>query len=260
MNNSTVVAVVANYKYLRKYFNNFISQLRINGNYSEDVLIITSYFTPTFLIPMIRRDKKVKVVRYKNINFSTKTILSLKNLDTGSQPNRYKTKKFQWNKIHLFDIFLKKWDFVFYLDLNMQIHHDINSILNLKPKNVLFARSDSYPENKRTLASQFDKKHKIYEKLSKKFNLDTTKYFQTGILYFDTKIVNSKTKKEIIELVEKYPLSTTNEQGIMNLYFKFQLGVYEELPLKIEGKTSYFYWLLEYEEVIITKQNQIQYK
>ena len=260
MNNSTVVAVVANYKYLRNYFNNFISQLRVNGKYSDEVLIVTSYFTPTFLIPRIRRDKKVIVVRYKNINFSTKTIHSLKSLNTGLQPNRYKTKKFQWNKVHLFDIFLKKWDFVFYLDLNMQIHHDINNILNLKPKNVLFARSDSYPENKRTLASQFDKEHKIYEKLSKKFNLDTTKYFQTGILYFDTKIVNSKTKKEIIELVEKYPLSTTNEQGIMNLYFKFQLGVYEELPLKIEGKTSYFYWLLENEEVIITKQNRIQYK
>jgi len=260
MNNSTVVVVVANYKYLRKYFNNFISQLRVNGKYSGEVLIITSYFTPTFLIPKIGNDSNVKVVRFKNINFSTKTIKSLKNLNTGLQPNRYKTKKFQWNKVHLFDIFLKKWDFVFYLDLNMQIHHDINSILNLKPKNALFARSDSYPENKRTLSSQFDTEHKIYEKLSNKFDLNTTNYFQTGILYFDTKIVNPATKKEIIELVDKYPLSITNEQGIMNIYFKFHLGIYEELPLKIENKTSYFYWLLENEEVIITKQNRIQYK
>lgn len=260
MNNSTVVAVVANYKYLRKYFNNFISQIRVNGKYSGEVLIITSYFTPTFLISKIRKDVNVKIVRFKNVNFSTKTINNLKNLNTGLEPNRYKTKKFQWNKIHLFDTFLKKWDFVFYLDLNMQIHHDINNILDLKPKNVLFARSDSYPENKRTLSSQFDKEHKIYEKLSKEFNLSTTKYFQTGILYFDTKIVNPKTKKEILALADKYPLSITNEQGIMNLYFKFQLGIYEELPLKIENKTTYFYWLLENEEVIVTKQNRIQYK
>ena len=260
MNNSTVVAVLANNKYLRKYFNNFISQLRVNGKYNGEVLIITSYFTPTFLIQNIRKDKKVRVVRFKNINFSAKTINNLKNLNTGLQPNRYKTKKFQWNKLHLFDIFFKKWDFVFYLDINMQIHHDINNILNLKPKNVLYARSDSYPENKRTLSSQFDTEHKIYDKLSKKFNLNTTKYFQTCILYFDTKIINPNTKKEIVELVDKYPLSITNEQGIMNLYFKFQLGVYKELPLKIENKTSYFYWLLENEEVIMTKQNRIQYK
>ena len=134
MNNTTVVAVVANYKYLRKYFNNFISQLRVNGKYSGEVLIITSYFTPTFLISKIRKDVNVKIVRFKNVNFSTKTIDNLKNLNTGLEPNRYKTKKFQWNKLHLFDTFLKKWDFVFYLDLNMQIHHDIGLTRTQKTK------------------------------------------------------------------------------------------------------------------------------
>jgi len=77
MNNSTVVAVVANYKYLRKYFNNFISQIRVNGKYSGEVLIITSYFTPTFLISKIRKDVNAKIVRFKKVNFSTKTINNL---------------------------------------------------------------------------------------------------------------------------------------------------------------------------------------
>jgi len=260
MNNSTVVAVVANYKYLRKYFNNFITQLRVNGQYNGEILLVTSYFTPTFLINKINKDNNVKVVRFKNINFSIKTKNVLKNLNTGMQPNRYKTKKFQWNKLNLFDIYLKNWDFVFYIDLNMQIHHDINNIFNIKPHNKLFARSDSYPENKRTLSSQFDMEHKIYKDLSTKFNLKTTKYFQTGILFFDTKIITHKTKKEIIDLIEKYPISITNEQGVLNLYFKFFLDIYEELPIKIGSRTSYFYWLLENEEVIITKQNRTQYK
>ena len=260
MENSTVVAVVANYKYLKKYFYNFITQLRINGMYNGDVLVITSFYTPTFLIRSLNKDKNVKVKRFKNINFNSKTKKYLNELNTGIQPNRFKTKKFQWNKLNLFDPYLKKWRFVFYLDINMKIHKNINKLLEIKPHNVLFARSDSYPDYITKLSSQFDQTNLLFEKLESRYYLNTTNYFQTGILYFDTSIINEKTKKDILNLVDEFPISTTNEQGILNLFFKYETNVYTELPLIVDEKTTYFYWLLPNEEIIITKQDRIKYK
>ena len=40
--NSSVVAVVGNYKFLKKHLNKFIKELTINGCYSGEVLVLTS--------------------------------------------------------------------------------------------------------------------------------------------------------------------------------------------------------------------------
>ena len=79
-------------------------------------------------------------------------------------------------------------------------------------------------------------------------------------MYFDTEIIESSTFREIISLVEKYPISITNEQGILNLYFLFINKKYSELDLYIDGKLTYFYWKTKDSEVIITKSLRQQYK
>ena len=64
-----------------------------------------------------------------------------------------------------------------------------------------------------------------------------------------------------IQIVEKYPCSKTNEQGILNLYFLKKPGLYVELPSHIdENLLTYYYWRLEDKLIIITKQNVEQYK
>jgi hypothetical protein len=119
-----VVAVVSNFKFLKNNFNNLYDQLRVRGNYQGEILIITSKFTPCFLIRSIRKKNQVKVLRFKNIKFDKITELELNNLETFNDPNRNLTKKFQWHKLHLFDERMKNWDYVFYLDINMKIHYD----------------------------------------------------------------------------------------------------------------------------------------
>ena len=79
-------------------------------------------------------------------------------------------------------------------------------------------------------------------------------------MYFDTKIINDQTKNQIINLVNKYPITKSNEQGILNLYLYLEKKIYRELPSKIEGYTSYFYWKLPDEKIIITKQLTDQIK
>ena len=98
---------------------------------------------------------------------------------------------------------------------------DLNKILKVKPQDKIFARCDSFPSFDRKLSSQFDQTNDLFSKLNDSFDLETSNYFQTGILYFDTSIISKNTKKDLLELAKEYPISITNEQGIMNLYFKF---------------------------------------
>jgi hypothetical protein len=44
-------------------------------------------------------------------------------------------------------------------------------------------------------------------------------YFQTTMMLYDTKIIKENTFNDLYDLTLEYPISTTNEQGIMALYF-----------------------------------------
>jgi len=72
-------------------------------------------------------------------------------------------------------------------------------------------------------------------------------------LYFDTKIIDNNTFQEIIDLVNMYPISITNEQGILNLYYKFINPKYNELIDYIDGKLCYYYWYDKADNTIISK-------
>ena len=250
---SIAICVVGNFRYLSKHLNTFINQVRNEGCYSGPILILTSRLTLKSLIPLDDRSN-LTFFTFKKIKFSKLAEKSLKILDTGDQPNRHVTKNFQWHKLHLFDEKLKKWGYIFYMDINMKIHSDINPILDLKEKTILFANEDSNYENNWKLSGQFDASHPQYLELKKNFNLNVTNYFQTGILFFDTEIIKNNTKNDLIDLVEKYPISKTNEQGIMNLYFYFIKNIYKTLPRKVNKNITYSYWETE-ETSIITKQS-----
>ena len=64
----------------------------------------------------------------------------------------------------------------------------------------------------------------------------------------------------LIKLAEEYPISITNEQGIMNLYFIFAKNIYEDLPVHTNDGLVYYYWLLENKKIYITKQNRTRNK
>lgn len=258
MNDSIAICFTADFKYLYKNINRILKQLKDQGNYFGDIVIITNLFTPTFLLGIRNKKNNIYILRFKKIRFSKSANYMLNNLDV--KFNRHKNKRFQWQKLYLFHTRLKKWKYVFYLDINMNIHYDINKLLSIKPENVLFARADGYPDYKWKLKSQFDSSSKLYEKLRSSYNLEISNYFQTGLLYFDTKIIEKKTLVDLINLVEKYPISVTNEQGIMNLYFIFIKKLYVELTNYVDSKISYYYWKLPDQEIIITKSINEKFK
>ena len=148
-----VVCFVANFKYLYKNFPRIYQQLRSNGNYKNEVLVITTLISPTFLIKHLNKKNNVTILRFKKIRFDKLTENSFKNLKVDI--NRHITKNFQWHKLYLFHTKLKKWQYIFYMDINMSIHHDINNLLRETPNNNLLARADGYPTYKWKLKSQY---------------------------------------------------------------------------------------------------------
>jgi hypothetical protein len=257
-NSNLAICVVADFRYLYKNFSRIYEQLRTNGKYSGDILVITSILCPSFLIKAISQKNRITVFRFKKLKFNTNTEKILKNLK--SEPNRHNTKRFQWQKLHLFNKKLKRWQYIFYIDINMNIHHDINKILEIKPQNELFARADAYPNYDWKLSSQFDQSNRLYDKLRSKYDLEINNYFQTGLMYFDTEIISNTTMKKIISLLNEFPISITNEQGLLNLYFIFIKNQYKHLVEEVDGKLSYYYWNSKDKNVIITKSLVEKYK
>ena len=259
MKKNLAVCVVGNFNYLKKYFPQFKKNLRNHGKYYGEIIIITSIWCPTFLLfSLFGRD--ITILRFKKIKFTKNTNVILNTNSSKGEPNRNINKSFQWHKLHLFDNKLKNWNYIFYLDLKSFIHGEITQFLKFLPENELLARSDTFPEYKNTLASQFDNNAKTFYELSKTYNLNTTNYFQSSLLFYDTKIINDETKNDLLAMAEMFPCSITNEQAIFNLYFIFEKNQYKEIVNYIDGNLTFYYWKLKNEKVLITKQNRTQYK
>ena len=158
------ICVVGNFKFLRRHLNEFILQVRENGYYKGDIVVLTSKYTPSIFL-RIKNKTNLKFLRFKKIKFDNTTNKILKPIDTNGQPNRHVHKRFQWHKVHLFDTKFKEWKYIFYIDINMSIHKDINPILKSKPKGLLYANRDATDHHDWILKNQFDTNHKKFNDL-----------------------------------------------------------------------------------------------
>ena len=122
----------------------------------------------------------------------------------------------------------------------MKILSDISPMLNEVTENTLLAHSDAYPDYQRTLSCQFDGKTfmNMYQSLSSTYNLNID-YFQTGIMLYDTSLIEENTFNELLTLAYKYPICNTNEQGIINLHFNCTKKVWKQICVKNEHTNFY---------------------
>ena len=240
---SQCVTVMANRQYLH-YFPTFYKNLRINGQYSGEINLITDNYI--HLTNFKRSNyENLNIFKFRGIKFSQNTLKKLNAIENG----RNLSKPFQWRKFHLFNPVFKEWKFNLYIDINMKINKDITPLLNLKKENKLIAPFDAYPNLDWRLETQFNGDAETMEVLRKDYDLNTRKYFQTGIMFYDTSIIKKDTIFSLIQLVEKYPVSKNNEQGIMNLHFLYDRNLY--FPL---DKDVYSYWSKNNSKAIITKK------
>jgi lipopolysaccharide biosynthesis glycosyltransferase len=227
------IVFVTNRLYYSKFKETY-RQLRENGKYKGEVVLIIG----DDLIDKEIEIPEIMIVKFPEIKFSENFYKFLSKVKTDG---RNVTKLFQWHKLYLFDSFFKKWDYILYIDCGMKIFNDISPIINSKLENTLLAHSDSYPQYKRKLINQFDISIQPYSNsLIKRFGRGLfIDYFQTGILLFDTKLIGENTLIELINLAEEYPISNTNEQGIVALYFTNIKPKWKQIVLEDEN-TKYY--------------------
>lgn len=225
----------------KSYFNKFINtcnQLITNGNYNGNICLVIGddLLNDDLLNCDVIKNNNILVKHFPNIQFPDEFFRINNNVQSDG---RNITKKFQWHKLHLFNTFFKKWKSIFYIDCGMTIYSDISRIIDQATENTLLAHSDAYPSYQWKLHCQFCKNNaEYYEKLSTTYDLNID-YFQTTLMLYDTSIINENTYDELFNLALEYPISRTNEQGIMALYFTNIKPLFKQI--KTHDETTYFY-------------------
>jgi len=233
------VVLVSNFAYFYRTFKT-IQELRTIGNYSDTVVLITDNnsileLTNNSLFYDFIKKYFVTLKTFENIDLTNILDKIKKKPFKQSIDGRELTKTFQWHKIHLFDIYFKQWKNIFYMDSGMNIYKPIDpfwEILNEYGNDVLLAHSDTYPMFKNNYKDQFDIESypDIFKELENLIDL-TCDNFQSTILLFNSNIIQKNTKNDLICLSNKFHISRTNEQGIMNIYFNGIYKLWEPLPV-----------------------------
>jgi hypothetical protein len=153
----------------------------------------------------------------------------------------------------MFQPFFKQWEYVFYMDTGMKIHSDMNILLDAFPrKGKLCAMSDTFPSYHWKLGGQFEHGLPPFQTLKERFDLEVD-YFQTCVVFFDTDLITDTLYQDIVNVNIEYPISRTNEQGIMNIYFVLMHPLWEQIAIGDEKQGYYIYKNVWNKPYIITK-------
>lgn len=227
----------------KPYFSKFLdtcNQLIHTGRYKGDICLVIG--------DDMRHDdvlncdtilaNRIQVKHFPNFRFSDEFRRMQESLNRGPHWVR---KLFQYHKLHLFDAFFKQWDYVFYLDCGIKIFGDVAPIIAEAKANTLLAHSDAYPRYEWKLRDQFDTTQKAaYLDLASRYNLNID-YFQTTMMLFDTRIIEPDTVENLRKLALHYPISITNDQGVIALYFTNIKPVFEQIRTNNETTNFYAY-------------------
>ena len=237
MSKDICVVFICNKAYFSKFINT-CNQLITNGKYNGNICLVIGddLHNDQMLNCDIIKNNNIIIKYFPNISFSEHFLDIQKKMN---RPPHWFQKQFQFHKFHLFNIFFKKWDYIFYLDCGINIFSDILPIINEITENTLLAHSDAYPTYKWKLHNQFDKNNiNYFTKLNNTYNLNGD-YFQTTIMLYDTKIIENDTYNNLLNLLIEYPISITNDQGIIALYFTNIKPLFKQI--KIHNEFLYFY-------------------
>jgi len=233
------------------YFDKFIqtaTQLVTNGEYKDDICLIIGddlHEDPEFLNHhnVFLTQYNIQIKYFPTHQFTPEFLEIQHSL---YRPQFLNDKRFQYHKMHVFNAFFKQWDYIFYIDAGTIIFQGIEPILNEKTPNTLLAHSDAYPKYTRTLYDQFEQipatptAHNIFTKLQANYpNINQTDYPQTTIMLYDTQIITPTTYTDLMNLLYEYPISNTNEQGIIALYFTTIRPVWKQI--KTNNQYTHFY-------------------
>jgi len=263
MEKDICVVFVCNKKYINKFLETYKQLINI-GNYNDDICLIIG----DDLLDYNFNDIKIIVKHFPDLYFGEEWNEMNNSIKSYFRKGVWE-KKFQFHKFYLFHSFFKKWNYILYIDCGMHIFSNIKPILDEKKEGVLFANRDGLDfEGKYgglTLRDQFilsfnnDNQKYYFDKLNNNYNLDILS-LQTGLLLYDTNLINDDTFSDLINLNKEYPIATKNDQSIISLYFTYIKPVWKQLKRKDENIYYYDSVKCVKEKYIMIKWNTKKYE
>jgi len=195
---------------------NTIEDIRIRGQFFGDLIVMTDglfKIDPRFIIRM-----NLIVKEYPDVDVS-ELLEKIHQHPFRDSDGRELHKTKQWNKLYVFDVFFKQWDFVFFVDAGLRIFNRVDYFYPKIHENAIVALDDGHPEFTKKFDSQIELSNtKIVEKLKLIYDIHSS-YFLNCLFIFDTQLIQENTLWNLIELINEYPICKTNEMAIMNIYF-----------------------------------------
>jgi hypothetical protein len=229
----------------KNYFDKFIktcSQLISRGEWKGDICLVigddlvNDKMLECDFITNLYKTNNFTIKHFPDINFSQDFLNLQKILN---RPSEWVKKIFQFHKFYLFNVWFKKWDYIVYLDCGITIYSNIQPMLCCMEANTMLAHSDAYPGYHKKLSCQFDRnKSEHFNKLANLYNIEVD-YFQTTIMLYSTDIIEETTYDNLVKLLLEYPISITNDQGIISLYYSVIKPHFKQI--KINDGSTYFY-------------------
>jgi len=151
----------------------------------------------------------------------------------------------QWEKLHIFDSYFKRWQRIVFLDAGIRIFDDIKFLLELDYKNKILAPIDGkhYQHNKFKDQLSYDNQEAFNYLMSQyDSSILTSNHMLNCIWIYDTNILDLCDKNKLLDAMNNYPLCRTNEMGIMNLLFHFKYNLWQPFPVKASNGKYLFDW------------------
>lgn len=233
---SWILVLVANEPYLSKAFQT-IKQARTIGGWRDTICLLcpeTLQFDEMNLCFIENYSILILKIPYRSVE----ALLRLWNQNPDHPNFSYvATRPFIYQKFNVFNTFFKQWDVVFYLDAGCQIQGPLERIKqSCEPDGILYAHSDTYPTYEWKFDRQFSFEiapESMVTELKTLYNFNVD-YFQSTLMIFDTKLIDETTVELLFSFAEKYPFSFRMDQGIINLLFLCEMGVWRQIPLSDE--------------------------
>jgi hypothetical protein len=224
----------------KPYFEKFVTtchQLVTNGKYTGPICLVIGddLLNDTCLQHPLIRTHNIQIKHFPTDKFPNEFLYIQSKM---SRESHWANKLFQYHKLNLFHSYFKKYDYILYLDCGITIYSDILPILDERRPNTILAHSDAFPTYKSKLHDQFEKNNVFYTQLDQTYNLNID-YFQTTVMLYHTNIIKNDTYHNLYKLMIEYPISITNDQGIIALYFTSVNPCFAQL--RIHNDTHYFY-------------------
>ena len=205
-----------------------IKELRTNGQYADTIILMVGDDLKHYKI----NDANIIVKYFPTID-RTDVLKRLNGISTFD--GRDFNKPFQWHKIYTFHDYFRQWNSCMLIDGGMKIYNPIQKMLDLDCTNLFLAHCDGYPTYEWKLKIQFESNRfkKLYDDLASRYDLNID-YFQTGMYFFDTTLIEDNTVETLLSLGNHYINTRTNEQAIMNLLFNCEKKVWKQIQIKDE--------------------------